>query len=121
MRSNRLRRVALIVIIPSILFWLWFGIASAAGEKLGPMNWVAHLAVPGGVLLLSAVLAWRWGRAGGALLVLEGLIVAVGYPIMVAGRFPLSTVALVLLTMALPPLASGVLFILNERPRSEPA
>jgi hypothetical protein len=99
-------------------FWRWFGIASAASEGLGAGNWVAHILGPGGTLLATAAIAWRWPSAGGVLLILEGLVVAIGYPMMVSGRFPVTTIVFVLLTMAVPPMVAGGLLLFARRPVS---
>jgi hypothetical protein len=115
MKRGRIVAAALGVLIPCLAFWLWFGVASAASERLGPVNWALHLLVPGGLLLASLLVALRWKLAGGTLLLVEGLSVVVAYPLLVGGRFPVTTIALVLLTMGLPPVASGTLFLLAGR------
>jgi hypothetical protein len=106
---------AVLIMVPVLAFWFWFGIGSALHEELGAGNWIAHLAVPGGVFLATLVLALKWRWIGGSLLLLEGCIILIGYPILVRGRFGLSTIALVLLTMAFPPAISGTLFLLSAR------
>jgi hypothetical protein len=98
-------------------FWLWFGIASAIGEHEGLVNGLLHLLVPGGVLTGILALAWWRPASGGALLALAGVVVLVGYPILVQGRFPLSTVLTVMGLMGLPPLVAGTLFLLEDRRR----
>lgn len=95
-----------------------FGVASAVAEGLDLIGILIHTSVPGLIFLGSAVIAWRWESMGSAILLLEGLAVGVGYPMLVAGRFPVSTTAFVLLTMALPPLAAGILFLIHWK-RSE--
>jgi hypothetical protein len=115
MRLRWARPAAWTIILLVTGFWLWFGIASAASEDLGAGNWVAHVVGPGAILLATAAIAWRWPVAGAALLVLEGLVVAVGYPLMVNDRFPLTTIVFVLLTMAAPPIVAGVLLLVGRR------
>jgi hypothetical protein len=44
-----------------------------------------------------------------------GLVVLVGYPIMFSRRFPPNTILIMLLTMALPPLAAGILLLASRR------
>jgi hypothetical protein len=102
----------LIVLVTA--FWLWFGIASAAAERLGSMNWIGHLVVPGGVFVVTALVAWRWPVAGALLLVAEGLFVAIAYPLTFGRRFPIFTTIMVWLTMALPPALAGVLLLLDR-------
>ena len=99
-------------------FWLWFGIASAASEGLGAGNWLAHIVGPGAILLATAAIAWRSPSAGGALLMLEGVVVAIGYPMMVNRRFPLTTTLFVLVTLAVPPIVAGGLLLIGRRPVS---
>jgi hypothetical protein len=110
------RRVAATLMAVAIVFWLWFGIGSAYVEQLGLMNWVMHIIVPGGVFILSTALAWRLEAAGGAVLCVEGLIalafVTGAYR---SGNFDLSSWILMCLTLALPPLAAGALFLLHWR------
>lgn len=115
MKIRWMRATALTLLALGTAFWLWFGIASAWGEQLGIGNWIAHLLVPGGILLATLLVAWRWPVAGGVLLLLEGVFIAVGYPILVAGRFPWTTVLFVLATMAGPPLVAGALLLLDAR------
>lgn len=110
------RRVGAILMVVAIVFWLWFGIGSAYLERLGPMNWFMHIVVPGGLFILSTALAWRLEAPGGAVLCAEGLtalaFVTRAYR---AGNFDLSSWILMCLTLALPPLAAGILFLLHWR------
>ena len=109
-------RGAWILVIVAIVFWLWFGIGSAAAEDAGWFNWLMHILIPGGVFIISAAVAWRWERTGGALLICEG-VMATGFVVygLLADRLWPSTVLLMLLTLALPPLISGILFMICAR------
>lgn len=118
---RRLRLAAFILGILATLFWLWFGVASAVSERVGWLNWAAHLLVPGGILLVTLVVAWKRPAVGGTLFLAEGLIVAVGYPIVARGRLPLAAVAGALLTLATPLAATGVMLLLSERPAAPAA
>jgi hypothetical protein len=95
-------------------FWVWFGLASGLGEGLTPVGVLRHMTLPGLIFLVSALVAWRWEHVGGALLLLEGLLTLVGYPLQFS-RFPAGTILMVLATMALPPLIAGVLFVWDWR------
>jgi len=108
------RRMAWTLIVIAIVFWLWFGIGSAYVEKGGAFNWLMHILVPGGVFILSALAAWRWERIGGGLLLLEG-IVALGFIVraFLLGRLTASSMMLMCLTLALPPLTAGTLLLLG--------
>ena len=115
MSPGWMRPLAWTLIVLATGFWLWFGIASAAAERLGAMNWLGHIVVPGGVLVVTALLAWRWPVAGAALLIAEGVFVAVGYPLTFGRRFPPFTSVMVLLTMAAPPILAGALLLFDRR------
>jgi hypothetical protein len=120
---NWLRSAALILMIVATVFWLWFGIGSAYVERVGLMNWVMHILVPGGAFVLSTLLALRRPRIGGVLLAAEGLLALyfVWRNMAARGAYPLSTVVLMVLTLALPPLAAGVLFYVQARALGRPA
>jgi hypothetical protein len=109
---------ALIALVTA--FWLWFGIASAVAERLGALNWIGHIVVPGGVLVVTALVAWRWPIVGASVLIAEGLFVAIAYPLTFGRRFPLFTTVMVWLTMALPAMIAGVLLLVDERAAREP-
>jgi len=112
-RSAWQRSMAWVLVIMAIVFWLWFGVGSAYVERAGPVNWLMHILVPGGIFMLTALVAWRWEGVGGALFVLEG-IVAFGFIVraFLWGRFTTPTLMLMCLTLSLPPLAAGILFLL---------
>jgi len=113
-QSTWQRSTARILMIIAIVFWLWFGIGSAYVERAGPINWLMHILVPGGIFILSTLVAWSWPAIGGTLLVLEG-IAALGFIVraFLQGRFTASTLTLMCLTLGFPPLAAGILFLLN--------
>ncbi|MGA9351637.1 MAG: hypothetical protein WBW48_22920 [Anaerolineae bacterium] len=106
------RSTARVLMIITIVFWLWFGIGSAYVENAGLFNWLMHILVPGGVFTLSTLVAWRWEGIGGALLALEG-IVALSFIMrtFVLGSLAASGLVLMCLTLGLPPLAAGILFL----------
>ena len=92
-------------------FWLWFGVASGIGEKEGVANFVIHTLVPGGIGMLTVLIAWRWTGVGGALLVAEGLFIMLA---MAFGRLIPNSVpraALLLTILALPPFVAGLLLM----------
>ena len=92
-------------------FWSFFGLASGIGEGLRPMAVLVHTTLPGLIFVASAVVAWRTHVIGAVVLLIEGLVVLIGYPVMNYHHFPFSTIVFVLVTMALPPLVAGFLFI----------
>jgi hypothetical protein len=97
------------------LFWVWFGLASARYEQLDAIGTLVHVAVPGIIFFLLLLVVWRWEMVGGGLLILASLAILVAYPLVFGPRFRWQVVALVLLTMALPPLLAGVLFLVHWR------
>ena len=110
------RSAARILMVIAIVFWLWFGIGSAYAERAGPFNWLMHILLPGGIFILSTLVARRWEKIGGSLLVLEG-ITALGFIVraFVRGSFTASTLVLMCLTLGLPPLVAGILFVICWR------
>jgi hypothetical protein len=95
------------------LFWVWFGIASAIFEQLDTAGRILHLAVPGLFFVVLTLIVWRWEAVGGGLLLLAGAAICVAYPLLFGPRFAWTVVALVLLTMALPPLLAGAMFLVH--------
>ena len=96
-------------------FWSFFGLASGIGEGLSLSRVLAHATMPGLIFLASSVVAWRTHVIGAVVLLIEGLAVLIAYPVMTYHDFPFSTIVFVLLTMAVPPLVAGFLFISSER------
>ncbi|MFH0765407.1 MAG: hypothetical protein V2A61_03200 [Calditrichota bacterium] len=95
-------------------FWVWFGLASGIGEGLSFGGILLHAVMPGLVWLALALAVWRWPKVVGGLLIFAGLAVLVGYPMSFGSRFPLLTIICVELTMALPPLLSGILLVIAK-------
>jgi hypothetical protein len=112
----RLRVASKVLMGVTIVFWLWFGIGSAAGEGLGWVNWLLHVLVPAGLFVLSTLAAFRRAGIGGTLLTLEGVL-ATAFVVRSfdAGRSRPSTMALMVLSLTFPPLAAGVLFLASLR------
>ena len=85
-------------------WWTLFGLLSGIGEGLDVLGVIMHLTVPGLIFLAAALVAWRWEVAGGILLVVEGVLALFYFPF---AREPFG-----LLTLALPPVIAGVLFLI---------
>jgi hypothetical protein len=105
-----MRIAALIIGLIWAGFWTWFGLASGISEGLDVIGIIIHAIMPGLFFFTTIAVAWKRGVVGGILLIFLGLVVAIGYPLMVVGKFPATTIVAVLITMALPPLMSGALF-----------
>jgi hypothetical protein len=116
------RKAAWILVIVAVVFWLWFGIGSAMFEPGGWFNWFMHLLIPGGIFIMSAAAAWLWQKVGGILFALEGVI-AIGFLVvtLLAGRLNPATIFMMLLTLALPPLLAGILFLVGPKGGEEPS
>jgi hypothetical protein len=112
-RINWLRFTSRSLALAWGVFWSWFGAASGISEGIGLLGTIVHTALPGLIFLVSALIPWWLPRTGGVILIVEGVIVAIAYPIMF-GQFPLATIIFVLLTMSAPPLLSGILFLLEH-------
>jgi hypothetical protein len=115
MPMRNTERVAWVLIVFVAVFWLWFGIASAIGEHRGPANVVLHVLVPGGTFAIIGLLARRWRRPAAIALIAIGAFVAIAYPTVYMEFFSASTVALVVATVAVPPLVAGILLLLSRR------
>lgn len=104
-----LRRGGLALATAVSLFWIWFGVASGLGEGLSAADTVLHAMVPGGVMALVLLAAWRWPLAGGALLAAAGI--AAGFLFGWWARFPAGTRMLMALTLVAPPVVAGAMLI----------
>jgi len=94
-------------------WWTFFGLASGLGEGGGISATLLHTAVPGGLFAALCLVAWRYERAGGVLLVLAGILSAVAF------RVRLTQEAwFLLLTLVLPPVVAGVLLLIKTGPGS---
>ena len=111
MHTVLLERVGWALTLALVAFWIWFGVASAVTERLGWENFGAHLLFPGGIFAIIAAIAWRWRVAGAILMIAVGGTICIGYPLVFREFLPATTIALVLLTMAAPPVAAGVLLL----------
>jgi len=97
-------------------FWIFFAVANIGSEGFS----VTGLRIAVGftlVFLISALIPWRWEMTGGIILLIEGLAIAVYYPLMVRDNFSLHTVIFLELTMALPPLLAGFMFVHHNKIR----
>ena len=114
-RRSLLRRVGLIIGLAGAAWWILGGISIVAGfsEEMDPVQILPHVLL-GLIFLVSVAVAWRPELFGGVLLVIEGLFMAVSSPI-IAYHCEEMTLISILMTMGLPFLISGALFILSWR------
>jgi hypothetical protein len=107
--TDWLRPVARAVSALWAAWWTFFAWASVLTEGATTAGLFAALLLTT-LFFASAAIAWRWERWGGLLLTVEGLLVLLSYPQAAGGLDP-STITFVLLTLALPPLVAGTLFL----------
>ncbi|MCD6359136.1 MAG: hypothetical protein J7L90_04195 [Dehalococcoidia bacterium] len=109
--AKRMRSIARVLSLVWGGWWLFFGLASGAGEGVKGLLLNTPNALPGLIFLITAVVAWRRERLAAIALMVEGAIVLIGYPLMVREHGYLLTIVFVLLTMGVPPLVAGFLFL----------
>ncbi len=113
-KSKRMRSLAKSLALVWALWWIFFGVAYAVGEKFSKQALLVLLVFP--LLFLgSAMLPRLSERTGGIVLLVEGFIILVGYPWFTYGRVPLFAIVAVLFMLALPPLVAGFLFLAAGR------
>jgi hypothetical protein len=104
-----LRQSARILAMLWSVFWSVLGFLSGIGEGGGTEAVIAHTIFPGLVFLAAALIAWRWERVGGLLLVLGGFAAIAMFPFATtAGGFPI---------LPLPGLVAGALCWLDWQVR----
>jgi hypothetical protein len=102
------------------VFWLWWGVGSAYVEGFSWLSLLAHC-VPGLLILIATLVAWKWEMIGGGLLVgvaalVTAFLLSVILSVIRAGYQRAYQVdIMVWLTMALPPLLAGLFFLLSAR------
>lgn len=117
---NYLRWAGRILALAVAVFWLWWGVGSAYVEGFTLGSLLAHC-VPGLLILICTVVAWKWEMIGGGLLVgvaalVTAFLLSVILSVIRAGYQRAYQVdIMVWLTMALPPLLAGLLLLLSAR------
>lgn len=98
-------------------WWTFFAVAVVISEGGNPWNvlrfgWWLTL-IPLGI----ALIALRWEKVGGILLVIAGVAAAVLYPVLATAS--IGTIVFMFLAMAAPPLAAGILLLVGSRKARE--
>lgn len=106
---KQIRKIARVLTILWASGWILFGLSSGLYEGMTLQGMLLHTALPGLIFLLTTIAAWRWEVIGGKLLMFEGLLILVIFPVIAAGSIPFAGILFVILTMALPPLVAGFL------------
>ena len=94
--------------------WISFGVASGINQGLTFVRILFDLAISGLFFALIQFLARRRAVLGGFLLLLIGLILTVSFPTL-SRRLHGNALASVILTLALPPLVAGVMYMTDWR------
>lgn len=110
---KQIRKIARMLTMLWASGWLLFGLSSGLYEGVTLRGVLLHAALPGLIFLLTTIVAWRWEVIGGKLLMFEGLLILVIFPVIAAGSIPFGGILFVILTMALPPLVAGILLRMN--------
>ena len=96
------------------VFWIWLDLNSSLGKGLPLGGSLLGITVPSLFFTLLLFLAWRTEVLVGLLLLLFGALIAVAF-LITSGHLPMNAVVFVVLTMALPPLAAGTMFLVDWR------
>ena len=95
--------------------WACFLIAEAMRLRAagrGYLPWVGM----GVLFVIVAFVPWRWQRMGGYLLLALGLVLGIDYELFAPPHLSAAMQALIVLTLSVPPVISGTLFLLRWRP-----
>ena len=121
------RSIARILSILWAIVWIYLCLTFAIGQPgLDTSGIIIVTAVSALFLLGPAVIAWWWETLGGVILLIEGLLGlvlaggAVILPLMLRKSFPVIHFAFILFVLALPPLISGILFLIIHRQEKKP-
>ena len=107
-----MRIVARVLAILWFGFWAFFNIAS--GMEEGGRSFIFHL-IAALICAIILLIVWRWEKVGSIIMIAFGLIFAVLYPILFAGRLKLASIIPTEIVMVLPLLIAGILLILYHR------
>jgi hypothetical protein len=95
-------------------FWAFFFVAESWAWNT-PIAVALPWAGVGLLFLLLALLPWRWQFAGGILLAIAGLLTGAAYALLGPPQLPLASRLLTVGALALPPLAAGILLLVDQR------
>jgi hypothetical protein len=93
-------------------FWIWFFVAECWAWR-SPWRAMAFWTAVGLAFSILALLPWKWQKTGGVLLVVSGLLIAVGYARWSTARLPFTSRAITTLLFGGPPLVAGILFLIH--------
>ena len=94
--------------------WISFSLASGLAHGLTLIRFLFDVVLPGLFFGLLQFVARQAAALGGLLLLLIGVIIAVALPI-TSSHWHRDAVVFIFLTMALPPLVAGIMFLTDWR------
>lgn len=94
-------------------WWTFFVFAVVLSEGSGLLDVMRHGFWFGPAALIVALIAVRWERIGGVLLIGAGVAWAFIYPL--GFKASAATTVFMMLTLAAPPLAAGIMLLLRSR------
>lgn len=103
-----------VICILAIIFISLFALDSFSSERTLWQNAAAFLIhlIPSFILLVVLIIAWKWEKAGGVVLIIIGLVFSIFLFILNFKRtHSLATSIIITLILAIPFVLSGVLFI----------
>lgn len=109
--AKQLKVAGLILLLIPIAFLLLFTIAETVGGDISGLGHLIQLAP----LVILAIFAWKKPDLGGKILVVIAVLLAIIYLALVVPRFEGRAGSGVLLLVFLPPVISGLLFIVSAR------
>ena len=120
MKTNWTRVLALALALVWSGNWAFFAIASVCGDALGWQKALPPALLGALIFLGSAFAGWRFTLAGAVLLLVEGGLVCAGYATGFLKETGPGIRNFVLLTLAAPPMVSGLLLLLGWRRAQAP-
>jgi hypothetical protein len=112
-----LRRLGWVILLLAAVFWTLFTGAEmvsglVGGEATSLVGGLMEFAVFVAPLWLGAILVWRWPPVGAALLLLDGMVLTIIFVVRALTFYvPPAGLVMTALTLALPPVAAGLLFL----------
>ena len=100
-------------------FWSFFALAELSDNHKTIANNIENWLYPIGAAVLflsSAVIALRWKQQGGILLVLESIALLTYFVFPHGAHQSINTIIFLAVTLVLPPLISGILFVIWRTP-----
>jgi len=101
-----------IIILLIGLGWTFAGLFAAeeAPDRVLRVHYI-----PGLLVLLLTLIAWKWEKVGGILMLIQGIFILLAYTFIAYGFFPLSQIVIVLTMLVLPLIVFGVWFIIGSK------